>query len=362
MCTLSIPFIHFLPKYQVGLGSVFTSSRFIQFPFVTHAMEGAHAVDAAVGSTMRATQADGSRRLALVLCAFPHSDSYQIEYDDGSEAILPASALSPLLPWESSPSPESPAPLEDALALAERLKAQGNQLFALKDFASALRQYVLALKTIGADASLSPGARCLVRRGEGSNAPPRAALVLTIDRQTVEESKLPLYSSLHPHSIDLHLPNSLPRALADGGTLCLEYEPSLSSSLLPAHGALSERLVSLLSKAERMAVGEGIGEMGYGKETEESGEQAGIVEEDGVPVSLVVMVIHQRAALLQCALLLNASKCSLACREWGAAAARAARAELIAAGHVGEVERAAALRRTALLVSARAALGMQRFG
>ena len=56
------------------------------------------------------------------------------------------------------------------------------------------------------------------------------------------------------------------------------------------------------------------------------------------------------------------SKCSLQQKDWGAALARAGRAERIAAHDRTDPARTAALRRTAVVVSSRAALGMQRFG
>ena len=85
-------------------------------------------------------------------------------------------------------------------------------------------------------------------------------------------------------------------------------------------------------------------------------------EEDGVAPDRILLVVHSTQPALQCALLLNSAKCSLMARDWPSALSRALRAERCAAHDVKEPAKTRALRRTALIVCARATLGMQRFG
>ena len=331
--------------------------------------------DAVVGQRMRVTADDGSKQRALVLCTMDdkHQCGYQVEYDDGTEAVVPVESVQPLFDWEYEAASEE-VTKSDAIArhtAAERLKSQGNELFKLKDSAAALQRYMLALRELQADCRFEPGARCLVKPPEGVSGVPRAALLLTVE--------------------------------TDGSAADLEYEPALSGAY-SGRGAVSDRLSCLLEQAAQVQAGEALAASG-------EDEAACEVEEDGVPRGRVAMLVHHEHAALQCvahsissrpqpphalisprrttkcalvlvlpttngrapfvhlprarnrcALLLNMSKCSLLQKDWGSALARAGRAERVAAHDRTDPPRTAALRRTAVVVSARAALGMQRFG
>ena len=221
--------------------------------------------DAVVGRRMRVTADDGCRQRALVLCVMDdkHHCGYQVEYDDGTEAVVPVASVQPLFDWEYEAPVQDAATQPDAAArhaAAERLKSQGNELFKLKDAAAALQMYMLALRELQADCRFEPGARCLVKPAEGGNGALRAALLLTVE--------------------------------ADGSAADLEYEPALSGPS-SGRGAVSDRLSCLLEQAAQMQAGEALAASG-------EDEAACEVEEDGVPRGRVAMLVHHEHAALQC--------------------------------------------------------------
>ena len=191
-----------------------------------------------------------------------------------------------------------------APARAEQHKQQGNQLFKLHDHAAAAEEYAAGLRALRLEARLSTGARCLVKPAEGGSKL-RGALLMVLDE--------------------------------DEGTADLLFEAT--------------------SRPPLATLAEGLAE---GEEAEE--EVADVdEEEDGVPVARLI-AIHPRRPALQCALSLNLARCSLLAQDWAVGLARARRAEVIAAHDSVEPLAAAPLLRTALFLSARAALGMHRFG
>ena len=64
-----------------------------------------------------------------------------------------AASVKPLFDWELDDEAEQEARPDPAArhTLAERLKAQGNELFKLKDSAAALERYMLALRELQAE-------------------------------------------------------------------------------------------------------------------------------------------------------------------------------------------------------------------
>ena len=325
-----------------------------------------------VGQRIRVLPAtpDGLARRALIL-AFDGPDQIELEYEkaESEEAVVPSKRCIPLLAFEAASS----------TADAEERKLNGNALFKLRDASAAIEQYVLGLRCLSE--SPSAGARCLIRPADSPSGAVRSALVLTVED--------------------------------DGRSVDLVYEPdAFGVSGVSGEGGVPQRLQALLRQAEKIDDGgvaarsssagatkaaeeisssagpsEGGGKgswwpsslLGWGggggsgsgdaaatataeEEQEEEEEEEEEQEEDGVPRERIVMTIHAKQAALQCALLLNAAKCSLLQRDWPSALARATRAERIAAHDATDRTKAKALRRTALLVAARAALGMQRFG
>ncbi|KOO27080.1 hypothetical protein Ctob_008149 [Chrysochromulina tobinii] len=128
-----------------------------------------------VGQRIRITGDDGLSKRALLM-AFDGDDAYEVEYEAGGEAVVPAAKCSALLAFEEAGGAE---------ADAERFKLQGNELFKLRDAAAAIEQYVLGLRALASKAT--PGARCLIRPPEGTG-PLRSAMVLTKDANTVDVS------------------------------------------------------------------------------------------------------------------------------------------------------------------------------
>ena len=108
-----------------------------------------------VGQRVRVepSAADALSRRALLLAE--DGDAFELEYECGDceEAVVSVARLSALLPFEESAALAAD-PSEGAVAQAERLKAQGNALFKLRDATAALGQYVAALKVLQADAPL----------------------------------------------------------------------------------------------------------------------------------------------------------------------------------------------------------------
>ena len=128
-----------------------------------------------VGQRIRVTGDDGLSKRALLM-AFDGDDAYEVEYEAGGEAVVPAAKCSALLAFEEAGGAE---------ADAERFKLQGHELFKLRDAAAAIEQYVLGLRALASKAT--PGARCLIRPPEGTG-PLRSAMVLTKDANTVDVS------------------------------------------------------------------------------------------------------------------------------------------------------------------------------
>ena len=123
-----------------------------------------------VGQRVRVapSSSDGVSRRALVL-ALEGDAELEIEYEDtNEEAVVSTAACSALLEFEEASAPSDEGPV----ASAERLKANGNALFKLRDAAAALECYVAALKCLQGDAPLSTGARCLVKPAGGDTSVP----------------------------------------------------------------------------------------------------------------------------------------------------------------------------------------------
>ena len=96
--------------------------------------------------------ADGKvSRRALVL-TIDDDDTLECEFRGETEEVrVQASTCTPLLPFELAEGPVD----------AETRKAQGNELFKLRDASAALEQYVLGLKSMQSDAPLSSAAVAL---------------------------------------------------------------------------------------------------------------------------------------------------------------------------------------------------------
>ena len=259
-----------------------------------------------VGQRIRITGDDGLSKRALLM-AFDGDDAYEVEYEAGGEAVVPAAKCSALLAFEEAGGAE---------ADAERFKLQGNELFKLRDAAAAIEQYVLGLRALASKAT--PGARCLIRPPEGTG-PLRSAMVLTKDANTVDVS----------------------------------YEAD--ETIAQAGGKdTASRLQELLRQAETISDGSaeeaGALKHGGGCGGEEEDDEEEDEEEEGVNLDRVVLVVHGQQPMLQVALLLNAAKCSLLLQQGGAAIARASRAERIAAHDTFDPRTALLHRRTALVV------------
>ena len=290
-----------------------------------------------VGQRIRVTGDDGLSKRALLM-AFDGDDAYEVEYEAGGEAVVPAAKCSKLLAFEEAGGAE---------ADAERCKIQGNELFKLRDAAAAIEQYVLGLRALASKAT--PGARCLIRPPEGTG-PLRSAMVLTKDANTVDVSyeadeKI---SQAGGKDTASRLQALLRQAetISDGSAAAassppvpLVSAPQAAPSPLPSWLPSSSWLFSS-SEEEAGALKHG---GGCGGEEEEE-------EEEGVSLDRVVLVVHGQQPMLQVALLLNAAKCSLLLQQGGAAIARASRAERIAAHDTFDPRTALLHRRTALVV------------
>ena len=310
---------------------------------------------------------DGQARRALLLSIEPDSGNFEIEYaDDDTEAVVPAARCSALLPFEDAAS--TAAPTEGAVATADLYKSRGNELFKLRDATAALEQYIHALRALQRDAPLSPGARCLVKPAEG-NGPARSAMVLTADESSVDVEYEPDAAALggagsgggggKGTSERLAALLRQAEAIQDGGGGGsgggAGAGPSPPDPEVPAGSSATSGISSWLSS---WAFGAGASSGAAAGAPEDEDEEA--EEEDGVARERVVLVVHPGAGALQAALLLNSAKCSMQLRDWAAAIARGGRAERVASHDPGE--KALTQRRTALVVCARAAMGMQRFG
>ena len=291
-----------------------------------------------VGQRIRVTGDDGLSKRALLM-AFDGDDAYEVEYEAGGEAVVPAARCSTLLAFEEAGGAE---------ADAERCKIQGNELFKLRDAAAAIEQYVLGLRALASKAT--PGARCLIRPPEGTG-PLRSAMVLTKDANTVDVSyeadeKISQAGGKDSAS---RLQALLRQAetISDGSAAAassppvpLVSAPQAAPSPLPSWLPSSSWLFSS-SEEEAGALKHGVGCGGEEEEEE---------EEEGVSLDRVVLVVHGQQPMLQVALLLNAAKCSLLLQQGGAAIARASRAERIAAHDTFDPRTALLHRRTALVV------------
>lgn len=314
-----------------------------------------------VGQRVRvsAASADGMSRRALVL-SLDGTTHAEIEYEGGNsssseEDVVALHRCAPLLPFELSkeagPADETP------VQKAERLKAQGNALFKLRDAAAALDEYVTGLRCLQADAPLSAGSRCLLKPAGGG--PLRSALVLALDGTSCDVAYEGGGAAAREGGGDVseRLRALIRQAEAiDDGSDPIEAPTTAVAASGARDGGrlgsyfsrLSDALGRRLSSAAEAEV-----------EASEAEEEE---EEDGVARERVAMVVHGSQPALQVALLLNSAKASLLAREWQTALARALRAEHVAAHDGVEPAKTASLRRTALIVCARAHLGMQRFG
>ena len=291
-----------------------------------------------VGQRIRITGDDGLSKRALLM-AFDGDDAYEVEYEAGGEAVVPAAKCSALLAFEEAGGAE---------ADAERFKLQGNELFKLRDAAAAIEQYVLGLRALASKAT--PGARCLIRPPEGTG-PLRSAMVLTKDANTIDVS----------YEADETIAQAGGKDTASRLQALLRQAETISDGSAAAASALPVPLVSapqaapspppswlpssswLFSSGEEEA---GALKHGGGCGGEEEEEE----EEEGVNLDRVVLVVHGQQPMLQVALLLNAAKCSLLLQQGGAAIARASRAERIAAHDTFDPRTALLHRRTALVV------------
>ena len=312
-----------------------------------------------VGQRVRVAPAapDGLARRALVL-TFEGTDLVELEYEQpsGEEEVVPLSRCSALLPFEE---------VGFQGLDAEALKSNGNALFKLRDASGAIECYVAGMRCL--QTAPCVGARVLVKAtGNNQNSVLRSALVLSMDLD---------------------------------GTLDICYEPDLpQGNGLSRGGAVPQRLQALLQQAEAIdsssshGGASGASSKKDGNNCEEAGasatagsswwpstvfgprntnpvdaqsvssdDQSDEEEENGVARERVVLAVHGTQPSLQCALLLNSAKCSLLSNDWAVAHARALRAERIAANDAKEPSKTLQLRRTALIVAARASLGMQRF-
>ena len=262
------------------------------------------------GQRVRVSDGAASSRRALLLCLHAEGCDVEFEGTDEEESNVRLSRITTLLDFEVGSARGATESANDtfdtppAPARAEQHKQQGNQLFKLHDHAAAAEEYAAGLRALRLEARLSTGARCLVKPAEGGGKV-RGALLMVLNE--------------------------------DEGTADLLFE---ATSCPP-----------LATLAEGLAEGE---------EAEEAVADVD-EEEDGVPVARLI-AIHPRRPALQCALSLNLARCSLVAQDWAVGLARARRAEVIAAHDTVEPLAAAPLRRTGLFLSARAALGMQRFG
>ena len=311
-----------------------------------------------VGQRVRVapSASDGVSRRALVL-ALEGEDKLEIEYEDtNEEAVVATAVCSALLEFEEAPAAPSD---EGPVAGAERLKANGNALFKLRDATAAIECYVAALKSLQTDAPLSCGARCLVKPAGGeASVPLRSATVLALDASGADIAYEPDAVAVTAHGADVSKRLAALMRLAeavqqDGATDGVNEASSSSSSAdaASAPAASSSWFPGWWSSSSQPADKE---------EAEEEEEEE--EEEDGVARERVAMVVHATQPALQCALLLNSAKCSLLAKAWSAALARALRAERIAAHDEAQTKLTRPMRRTALIVCARSALGMRKFG
>ncbi len=315
---------------------------------------------------VRPVAADGVCRRALILAA-DGDGKYEVEFEpDNEEDVVEAARLEPLLPFEEAGMEGSSVGM-GAVEAAERFKAQGNALFKLRDPAAAIEQYVAGIRGLTADASLSAGARCLVKgAGPAAHGALRSALVLAVDSDSADIEYEPDAPSVRASGKSEQMAERLAALLLqaealqpddaapgrDGGDGAPRRAPT--SAARPPAPAETSWSSWLLGGSRRDAAAE------EADSASESGAEA--EAEDAVPKRRIVLVVHGSQPALLCALLLNSSKCSLLLGDWAAALARASRAERIAAHDAREREKTAALRRTALVVCARASLGMQKFG
>ena len=300
---------------------------------------------------------DGLSRRALIL-AFDGETHVELEYEGGEEAVVSLSLCAALLPFET----ESPPTDESSHARADRLKAQGNALFKLRDTASALENYIAALKCLQTDAPLSAGARCLIKPadGAGSNLL-RSAMVLTVDDTSADVSYEPDAAAAASTGTDvarrlqsLVLMAEETAAMDEGGGSRSAPTPARERDVAEA-SSRSSWLGSWFSSTACDDDGD------YEEEDNEDDEEEDD-DEDGVSRDRIVLVAHGKQPALQCALLLNAAKCSMLAKDWPAALARALRAERLAANDATEPGKCRPHQRTALVVCARAQLGMSKFG
>jgi hypothetical protein len=319
---------------------------------------------------------EGASERALLLCVHDESAQAEVELLDGTEALVQLASLRQLRSFELAP---AGAAGQYAVAFAERCKTHGNALFKLRDLSAALEFYLQGSRALRDDAPVAEGSRCVVLPASNGRAQGlRCAMVLTRDVERCEV----LYESLTPPAArpgrvtDAAEPSSADSRVGGGWLSWLTG--SRDSGVAPAaevkSASVAEQVAAILRRldAADRCTGDGIAdagvaeasEAGLGRRGSECGEQSD--EEEELPVSRLLPV-HPAAAALQCALYLNSARCSLLSGAWAAALARAARVDRIAALVAGEkktqeAEQCAVYRRTALVLSARAALGARRFG
>lgn len=293
-----------------------------------------------VGQRIRVTGDDGLSQRALLLA--PDGDSYEIEFDRGGEAVVPAERCAMLLPFEETALPA------DGDIDPERQKAQGNALFKLRDANAAIEQYVLGLRALSSEAT--PGARCLIKPAV-RNGPLRSALVLTTEAKSVEvayEATEPTLAGTSGSDTSARLQMLLRQAetISDGATEAVRPAPPMPE---PAPAAVNSS--RWWPSSSWFAAAPAESSVGNDHEDDDGdGDSEEEEEEEVVARERIVVVVSGQRPMLQCALLLNAAKCSLLLKQGAAAIARASRAEAIAAHDTLDLRAALAHRRTALLV------------
>ena len=275
--------------------------------------------------------ADGKvSRRALVL-TIDDDDTLECEFRGETEEVrVQASTCTPLLPFELAEGPVD----------AETRKAQGNELFKLRDASAALEQYVLGLKSMQSDAPLSVGCRCLVKasssphQSQGGSRAGRSLLLRSAMVLAVDESDGRVDVSYEPDAS-----TNPSRGMGTSGSVLLVLSgPSRRAALAGSASAggghrRSERGRGVESGDSAMQASSSAAQASssFGDwmpwrwaaaaaalptttpraDHEQEEEQEEEEEEDGVAPDRILLVVHSTQPALQCALLLNSAKCSL---------------------------------------------------
>lgn len=302
--------------------------------------------DPYTGERIRTRVQDGSSRRALLLCY--QGKLCEVEFEEGGEeALVPVESIQPLEAFECKAAEAESAKAEAAetglLEVAECRKAEGNALFKLRDYAAALERYVRGLRALHRSAPPSVGGHCIVKAARETRL---ISLKMSAEAAS-RSSRSPRYA--------------LVLALDTEGADVLYEDEKMPEGELLASGGISEVVAELVERAA--ALGDGLGR-DEGEALSRNTIQEIDEEEETVELARLVPV-HPIKPALQVALLLNMARCSFATGNWASALERAARAELMASRHEASEPDVSVklldLRRSALIVGARAALGTRRF-